>query len=121
LILVDTSIWIDYLRRGDRRLAALLDEDRVATHPLVIGELALGNLSNRDVVLANFQSLPHTYEATYDEVRSLVDARRLWGKGIGWIDAHLLASAMLSRCKLWSADKALQNVAELLGVRAYFA
>lgn len=117
MILTDTSVWIDHLRVGDARLAALLDEFRVWTHSFVIGELACGNLRNRAAILALLQGLPRVASATDAEVRFYIDQQQLMGRGIGYIDAHLLAaSALASPIKLWTRDKPLDALAGELGV-----
>ena len=116
MILVDTSIWIDHLRKGDRDLAALLNEGVVRCHPFVIGELACGRLKNRDEILSLLDALPGVEIATHQEALRLVSDRGLSGSGLGWIDVHLLASALLSRSRLWTGDKALGAVAGSLGL-----
>ena len=98
MILVDTSVWIDHLRRGNERLKSLLHDDQVLCHPFVIGELACGNLHNRNEVLYLLEALPGVPVADHTEVLHLIDAHRLYGQGLGWIDAHLLASALLTGC-----------------------
>ncbi|MBI2822185.1 MAG: PIN domain-containing protein [Acidobacteria bacterium] len=115
-VLVDTSVWVDHLRRGNQRLAKLLDESLVVTHPFVIGELACGNLRNRGEVLGLLSALPAVPMAEQAEVLWLVDTERLWGRGLGWIDVHLLASARLMACSIWSLDKPLVSAAESLGL-----
>ena len=117
MILVDTSVWIDYLRVGNDRLAGLLDASQVQTHPFIIGELACGNLRNRTEVLSLLAGLPKTAAATDAEVLFLIDRHRLMGRRIGYIDAHLLASAALSSpVGLWTRDKRLAALAADLGV-----
>ncbi len=116
MILVDTSVWIDHLRKGDRKLTGVLREGLVICHPFVIGELACGNLKNRAEILALLTTLPTATVASHEEVLHLVSDRKLPGKGLGWIDVHLLASALLSRSTLWTRDKALGAVAETLQV-----
>lgn len=116
MILVDTSVWVNHLRRGSERLATLLEEGRVLCHPFVIGELACGSLRNRAEILRLLAELGQARTASHDETMTLVDELRLAGSGIGWIDAHLLASARLSGCGLWTADKALKRAAEAVGV-----
>ena len=103
-MLVDTSVWIDHLRHGNTRLEALLEKGQVRTHPFVVGELACGNLAKRADVLHLLRKLPAVVAATDDEVLAFVERHRLMGTGIGWVDAHLLASAALTRTKLWSFD-----------------
>lgn len=108
MILVDTSIWIDHLRSGDAQLVTLLQSDQVLGHPWVTGELALGNLARRNEVLGLLHNLPQATVATDLEVMTLIDHHRLFGLGIGYVDAHLLASARLSAgAKLWTRDKRL--------------
>ena len=117
MILVDTSVWIDHLSFGNDRLAGLLDASQVLTHPFIIGELACGNLRNRTEVLSLLAGLPRTATATDAEVLFLIDRHRLMGQGIGYIDAHLLASAALSRpVGIWTRDKRLAALAADLGV-----
>jgi len=112
VILVDTSVWIDHLRRGDAALATALDADQVLTHPLVIGELACGNLKNRTDLLALLRQLPTAPVATDAEVLGYIDRYRLMGRGIGYLDMHLLAAtALASGAKLWTRDKRLAAVA----------
>ncbi len=117
MILVDTSLWVDHLRRSNLQLANLLQQSQVLTHPFVIGELALGNLQQRQEVLGVLRGLPGATVATDDEVLSLIERQALHGIGIGYIDAHLLASARLNAgCKLWTLDKRLQAAAVRLSV-----
>jgi predicted nucleic acid-binding protein len=114
--LVDTSVWIEHFRQRTSDLTNLLLEGLVLTHPFVSGELACGNLKDRDEVLSDLNALPSVEVATDAEVLRLIEDRKLWGRGLGWVDIHLLASALLSRCRLWSADKRLQRVADELGL-----
>lgn len=118
MILVDTSPWVDHLRRGNRRLAALLNNAEVLCHRFVIGELALGSLVNRAAILDYLTNLPAVPVAEHDEVLALVERRELMGTGIGWIDAHLLASSLLAGVPLWTLDKPLAKQAQRLGVAA---
>jgi len=111
MILVDTSVWVDHLRHGNDRLRELLHDDLVWIHPFVIGELACGNLRNRDEILGLLAALPEVEPAGHDEVLHLIDAENLPGKGLGWVDIHLLASARLSGCRIWTRDKVLAAVA----------
>ena len=114
MILVDTSVWVAHLRQGNARLATLLGETAVLIHPFIIGELALGNLRQRDEILGLLENLPTAQVATHREVLSMIDNRDLAGTGIGWIDAHLLASALLSDVPLWTLDRRLSTVAARL-------
>ena len=116
MILVDTSIWIDHFRRGSDELVSLLQRVEVATHPFVIGELSCGNLKNRKAILALLAELPRVTIAEHEEVLELVESRKLMGNGIGWVDAHLLASSLLSGAPLWTADKKLRSLSAMLGV-----
>lgn len=117
MILVDSSIWIDHLRVRDDALATILDNTQVWTHPFVIGELACGNLHNRSEVLALLGFLPHLSVATDPEVLFYIQQQKLMGRGIGYLDAHLLASVALSSpVKLWTRDKRLAAVATDLGM-----
>jgi predicted nucleic acid-binding protein len=115
LILVDTSVWVDHLRRGEPKLVALLDSARVGTHPFIIGEIACGNLANRPVVVALLKDLPRATVADNDEVLTYIERHRLHGTGIGYVDAHLLASVALSGgTSLWTRDKRLHKAAMTL-------
>lgn len=115
MILVDTSIWVAHLRSSEPVLVALLEECRVMVHPFVVGELAMGNLKNRAVLLDALGQLARAKVATDAEVLGFVEAERLHGRGIGYVDAHLLASARLSGCQLWSQDQRLSDAADALG------
>lgn len=112
MILVDTSIWIDHLRNGNRALAALLQDGLVCTHDFVVGELACGNLRNRAEVLGLLQSLPRLSAATEGETLFFIEQQHLMGCGIGYIDVHLLAAAVIRGIPLWTKDKRLMVVAE---------
>ena len=119
MILVDTSIWIDHLRAGDERLARLLDAGQVLAHPFVTGELALGNLRNRDAVLGALQDLPQAGVATESEALHFIEQKSLYGLGIGYIDAHLLAAVLLTPgSMLWTRDKRLLAASSGLGIAA---
>ena len=112
MILVDTSVWIDHLRSGDKRLAQLLESTQVLVHPFVIGELACGNLSNRAEVIALLSDLPKVATATDAEVLYFIEQHKLMGRGVGYIDAHLLSSTFLgSPAKIWTRDKRLATLA----------
>jgi len=110
-MLVDTSVWVEHLRRGDPTLSALLDGDEVECHPFIIGELACGSMRRRSEVLSLLRRLPQVPVASHDEVLTFIERHRLMGRGIGWIDAHLLASAALGNTPLWSRDRRLSEVA----------
>ncbi len=122
MILVDTSIWIDHLRVGDRKLSALLWDGHVLSHPLVVGELALGPLSRRSEILGLLRNLPQAKGATDAEVLNLVENQQLFGLGIGYVDAHLLAATMLTAgAGLWTRNKKLAAVATHLGLTSHQA
>lgn len=117
MILVDTSIWIDHLRAGEPRLATLLRDGHVLAHPWVIGELALGQLSRGSEILGLLNNLPRAQTATDMEVLDLVENRHLFGLGIGYVDAHLLAATLLTTgAGLWTRDKRLASAAAALGL-----
>jgi predicted nucleic acid-binding protein len=119
MILVDTSIWIDHLHRSEGALKVLLNEAQVCTHPMIIGELALGSLRDRQTTLGLLSDLPRTALATHAEVLGLVEAHTLLGIGLSLVDAHLLAALRLSsRDRLWTRDRRLGLAAEGLGVAA---
>jgi predicted nucleic acid-binding protein len=114
-VLVDTSVWIDHLRRDHPQLKLLLAERGVLTHPLVIGELACGGIKNRSTVLGNLKLLPHAKLAEHFEVLEFIEEHRLHGRGLSIVDVQLLASARLSDAFLMTQDAALGKVAQKLG------
>jgi len=117
VILVDTSVWVDHLRTGDRVLGQLLDSGGVLGHRFVTGELALGNLRERDLVLSALRELPQATVSSDDEVLHFIDRQALFGLGIGYVDAHLLAAVLLTLgAKLWTRDRRLQAAATQLGL-----
>jgi predicted nucleic acid-binding protein len=116
VILVDSSVWIEHFRSSDPKLREILEQGFVLAHPFVIGELALGHLRKREEVLSLMRALPSAPQLSHDEVITFVEAHRLAGSGLGWIDAHLLASARLSGGRLWTRDRALRTVAARLGL-----
>ena len=119
MILVDTSVWVEHLRSASAILSALLDDGGVLGHPFVLGELALGNLRQRDDFLRVFRRLPQAASASHLEVLQFIDREALYGRGIGYVDAHLLAAARLTAgSKLWTRDRRLQAVAGHLGLAA---
>jgi len=111
VILVDTSVWVDHLRRGNDALAALLHEERVLCHPFVVGELACGRLHRRAELLDLLGRLPAAPLVSHGETLAFVEGRRLMGRGLGWVDVHLLASASLARRPLWTLDRSLAATA----------
>jgi predicted nucleic acid-binding protein len=117
MILADTSIWIDHLRSRDPKLSALIEAQVIICHAFVIGEIALGSIRRRDVVLENLDELPRLDMADDAEVRFLIEQEKLFSRGIGYIDAHLIASARLEPGTLiWTRDKKFNAVAEKLGL-----
>jgi hypothetical protein len=116
MVLVDTCIWVDHLRHGNGGLASLLEEGVVVCHPFIIGELACGELPERAKTLSYIEELPLTEVASHDEVMNMIDAHRLMSSGLGFVDAHLLASARLSGDSVWTKDLALKKAAAKLGV-----
>jgi predicted nucleic acid-binding protein len=119
VILVDSSVWIDHLRSANAILTELLGDNEVLGHPFVLGELALGNLRQRNDILRMLGRLPQAAGASHGEVLQLVERESLFGRGIGYVDAHLLAAARLTTdSKLWTRDRRLQAVAAELGLAA---
>ena len=115
-MLVDTSVWIDHFRKGSSRLAGLLGGGEVECHPFVVGELACGRLERRGVILDLFSDLPRVPVASHREALTFVELHELSGRGLGWIDVHLLASARLGGTSLWTLDRRLASAARELGV-----
>lgn len=118
MILVDSSIWIDHFRQTDPDLVRLLNSASVLAHPFVTGELALGHLKKRDEKISALLNLPQAIVATDDEVMHIIELNKLFGMGIGYIDAHLLAAAKLSETTIWTRDKALLKVSKSLSLAA---
>ncbi len=116
MVLVDTSVWVDHLRKGNASLVNLLNQGLVSVHPFIIGELACGNLGNRKEILSLLQALPQTEKASDDEVLFYIEKNSLSGKGLGLIDAHLLASAQLSDNLFWTKDRRLHETAKKLNL-----
>ncbi|MGL5858337.1 MAG: type II toxin-antitoxin system VapC family toxin [Angustibacter sp.] len=116
MILLDTSVWVDHLRRGDARVETLLRNNSVLAHPWVVGELALGRLVNRHVTLTMLADLPQANQASESEVARFVETRQLYGRGIGYVDVHLLASTLITPgAQLRTRDRRLHTVALDLG------
>ena len=119
MICADTSVWVDHFRHGDRQLQQLLDEERICVHPFVTAELMLGGMRGRASVFRMLRDLPELFAAETDEIVPFIDRWRLWGRGIGFVDAHLLAGARLTPgAKLWTRDKRLAQAATDLRVSA---
>lgn len=116
MVLVDTSVWVTHFRTGKNALPALLDGGDVACHPFVIGELACGILEPREEILAHLSALPSATVAAHAEILTLIEERSLQGRGLGYVDVHLLASALLSGLPLWTTDRALREIARDLEV-----
>jgi predicted nucleic acid-binding protein len=116
VILVDTSVWIEHFRRGNDRLKTLLFDEQVLCHPFVIGELACGTLQKRSDILSMLKALPEAQLLEQEEVLSFLETRRVYGRGIGWVDAHLLGSTLLTGCSLWTFDRPLRRAAAALDV-----
>lgn len=116
MVLVDTSVWISHLREGDIQLSNLLNEGIVVCHPFIIGELACGNLRNRYEIILLLKSLPLSEIVEQDEIIEFIENYELMGEGIGFIDVHLLASAMLTNIPLWTFDKRLKSLASKLEI-----
>jgi len=122
LILADTSIWIDHLRAGNKKLRWHLDQGQIVIHPFIIAELALGSLRDRAKTLALLDLLPQIKVAQLNEVRRMIEARRLYSLGIGLTDAHLIASVFISSpTLLWTRDQRLRKAAETLGIHVGLA
>ena len=116
MILVDTSVWVEHLRQSTPRLRSLLEEGEVLCHPHVIGELACGRLARRAEILSLLKALPRATLASEEEAHRLVEAHGLHGRGIGWIDVHLVASALLSDAGFLTLDRRLEREARRVGV-----
>lgn len=116
MVLVDTSVWVAHFREGNSGLASLLNSGQVCCHPLIVGELACGNLKQRSEILSLLRALPSVVVAEHDEVIDLIENQRLMGKGLGFIDMHLIASALMSRVTLWTFDRKMSQFAALLGL-----
>ncbi|MCH6205550.1 type II toxin-antitoxin system VapC family toxin [Brucella ciceri] len=120
MILADTSIWIDHFRRGDNDLVKIIGNDLLLCHPAVIGELALGSLRDRTAVLTFLRAQRESIVATHDEVMTLIERHSVFSMGIGYTDAHLLASVLLDqRTSLWTRDKRLKLAALKAGAALY--
>ena len=113
-ILVDTSVWIKHLREGDKNLIRLLEQGLVACHPFIIGELACGGIKNRHEIIRLLNDLPSTDILDHYDIMEFIEYRKIMNQGIGYVDVHLIASALVSEAPLWTFDKALKKVANLL-------
>lgn len=120
MTLVDSSVWIDHLRHANSSLIELLESDQALCHPFVVGELACGYLRSRVPTINLLQTLPQAPIAEHDEVLMLIERHQLMASGIGWLDAHLLGSALLARAAIWTHDRPLAKAAHRLGVRGSY-
>jgi predicted nucleic acid-binding protein len=116
MVLVDTSVWVSHLRHENKDFQQLLLDGEVVCHPFIVGELACGNLKNRREILTYLQSLPMTILAEDEEVLRFIEANQLMGKGLGYIDVHLIASALLTNVLVWTLDKTLDKFIEKIGI-----
>jgi len=116
MVLVDTSVWVSHLREGGVGLEKLLNNGEVVCHPFIVGELACGNLKNRHEILTYLQSLPMTILAEDEEVLKFIENNQLIGKGLGYIDIHLIASAVLTDVPLWTFDKTLDKITKKISI-----
>jgi predicted nucleic acid-binding protein len=116
MTLVDTSVWVNHFRRPHSTLIKLLEDSSAGMHPFVLGELACGNLKDRALTLGDLARMPEAPLATQEEVLHLLQSRRLWGEGLGWVDVHILASALLGGWDLLTADRAMERAARRLGI-----
>ncbi len=114
MVLVDTSVWVSHFRKTHDGLVELLNNGEVVCHPFIIGELACGNLKNRTSILELLVALPTALVAEHEELLSFIEERRVMGKGLGYVDVHLLAAALLTGVPLWTLDNRLSRVAEEL-------
>jgi len=119
MVLVDTSVWVSHLRDSNVRLERLLNDGNVVCHPFIVGELACGNLRNRHEILSLLRSLPMATLAAHEEVMQFIEDNQLMGKGLGYIDAHLIASAMLTHISIWTLDKTLAEISLKLGIGSH--
>ena len=117
MVLVDTSVWVSHLRDGSTELTTLLNNGGVLCHPLIVGELACGNLKDRAIILSFLKLLPMCIEAEHEEVLSFIENNRIMGKGIGYVDAQLVASSVLTGVPIWTLDKKLAQVADSLHIK----
>jgi predicted nucleic acid-binding protein len=119
MILADTSVWVDHFRKRDAALYQQLQQNAISIHPFVITELVLGNLPDRRKTIASLDLLPMVKVARMNEVRGMIEAHSLFRRGIGLVDAHLIASTFITpHTVLWSRDKRLRGAAETLGLKA---
>jgi len=116
MILVDTSVWIDHFHHSEEHLKELLLSDQVCTHPSILNELSCGNIANRQEILSLLRALPGIDQVLDEEVYTFLENRKLYSKGLGFIDVHLLASALVHHVPIWTRDKSLKKIAGELGI-----
>ena len=116
MILLDSSVWIDHLRKAESAVASLLNEHEVLCHPFVIGEIACGSLARRQLVVKTLSALPKVIVAEHEEVLNYIEAHQLFSLGLSFIDVHLLASCTLSATQIWTRDRRLNEAATSLGL-----
>ncbi len=116
MVLVDTSIWVAHFRKGDSHLQELLVDEQVLCHPFILGELACGGLKNRKEIISLLKALPGAITAETDEILEFIEHQKLIGVGIGLVDVHLLASALLTKALLWTSDRSLRAAATRLNI-----
>ncbi|MCX5814058.1 MAG: type II toxin-antitoxin system VapC family toxin [Proteobacteria bacterium] len=116
MVLVDTSVWVSHLRAGNKELIALLNNGDVMCHPFIVGELACGNIKNRTSILSLLQLLPMAVQVENEEALHFIETNSLMGKGLGYADIHLSASAVLSGVPIWTLDKSLAKISEKLNI-----
>jgi hypothetical protein len=116
MTLVDTSVWVDHFRKGNPQLEQLLVNGEVLIHPFIVGELACGSIKNRSEILGLLNELPQVDVADHQEVLKLIDGRKLYGKGLGLVDAHLIASVLISKVRLLTLDKLLEKAVAVLNM-----
>jgi len=119
MVLVDTSVWVDHLVKGDDQLRDLLANEDVIIHPFIVGELACGNIKNRSEILPLLNSLPCSTIADNIEVMKFIEDNALYGQGLGFIDIHLICACFLSHSVIWTRDKSLSKVARKFGINIY--
>jgi predicted nucleic acid-binding protein len=117
MVIVDTSIWVDHLYKGNSELEYLLNENKAATHPFIIGELACGAMKNRNLIVSLLIALPTSDSVTQEEFLLFIEKNKLYGRGLGFVDIHILASAAISNYKIFTRDKDLIAASEKLGIK----
>lgn len=115
MVLVDTSVWVSHFRKTESQLVELLNRGRVLCHPFIVGELACGNLRNRKLILSLLQDLPMAAMVEHPEVLAFIETQGTMGKGLGYVDVHILASSRITGVPVWTLDRKLDNVAGTLG------